>query len=191
MQQEYKNIVFSEISRKKFLRYVLGVIVFVSLPVNWLCRPQSDTKAKNQKFPALKGLSEEEYLNVNAMAEVFISDSPVPDFDAALAMDHYIHDRIEPVAIREKLKELFAVPSSILIAILFDFSLTIMRDLPVKERAVRLHSWKNSSFSLKRTVYHAFRQGTLLMLTSSRRYQDYTGYIEDFYFRPFEKKINI
>ena len=185
MNKKDENIFITEISRKKFLYSAIGSVVFVSLPVNWLCKKPGSEKRKNQTIPQLKGLTKEEYININSMAEVFLKNSPIENFDAGASMDHYIYSRIEPLSIQKKLKELFAVPSSVLVALIFDFSLTPMRDLPVIQREARLQKWKTSSISLKQTVYHAFRQGTMLALTSTKSYQDYTGYTEEYFFKPF------
>lgn len=184
MNKEAFDFPPDEMSRKRFLSHALGLAVAVSVPLDWAC--SSKERLGSSGAPVLKGFTQEEYHNFNSMAEVFLSGSPVPGFDAGQAMDRYIYDRQETLSTEKKVKELLAVPSSVLIALLFDLSLTPFCDLPLKERETRLLSWKNSSLTLKRTVYHAYRQGTLFMLTSSQEYQDFTGYTEENYFRPFE-----
>lgn len=186
-QKSFDDWFNEEMSRKKFLWHGLAFATALSLPSNWFCRQKPETKVRPLKKTKLKGLSQSEYQNINCMAEVFLAGSPVKNFDAGKAVDGYLYEPPLPPATEKKLKQLFILPSSVLAAIFLDFSLTPLLHLPVSEREKRLDSWRNSSLSVKRMAYNAFRQLCLMVLSGDAAYQNFTGYTPDQYFRPFVK----
>jgi len=175
------------ISRKKFLQ-IVGVVAAVAGGLTPFigCRYKENDQVIE---PELLGLSNEHYRNINSVAEVFLAGSPVKKFDTGEALDQYLYQRPTAPAIEKKVLELLALPSSVFIALLFDQSFTPLAALPVKEREKRLRGWKESSIGLKKMAYHAFRQLSLMLLSSSVEYQRFCGYDEKKYFQPYIKGI--
>ncbi|TGL63190.1 hypothetical protein EHQ58_01245 [Leptospira ognonensis] len=128
--------------------------------------------------PGLRGISPEAYHNFKSLQEVFLKDSPVPNFDLGLALDKYIYGHPYPIETESVLQLLLSLPSSILAAIALDFSFTPMVKLSAEEREKRLLSWKTSSLGLKRGVYSIFRQISFFLLSSDKEYQKYVGYLK-------------
>ncbi|MDF3822868.1 hypothetical protein P3G55_23425 [Leptospira sp. 96542] len=159
------------LTRNRFLKFTLKcfALTTVSLPgVN--CGPNLNT-------PSLRGISEEQYHSFRSLQEVFLSDSPIPNFDLGLALDQYVYGHPYPIETESVIQLLASVPSSILAAMFLDFSFTPIVKLPMEDRIIRLESWKHSSLGLKRGVYVILRQISFFLISSDKEYQKFVGYV--------------
>ena len=161
----------NEISRNAFLNGSLKVFALTSLAVGGAAGCASDV-------PELRGLSEQQYHNMNAIGEVFLKDNPLPDFDLGLAFDEYLFGKTYPLPepALAKALELAGVPSSILAALVLDGSFTTLVGLDVAAREERMLAWKASDSQLKRGLYNIMRGTCFYMLSSRPEWYEYCGY---------------
>ena len=160
----------SEISRNTFLKISIKAFALTSLSL------QGVNCGKSLSTPTLKGISEEEYFNMRSLAEIFLDTNPVHDFDLGKALDDYIYGHPSPLPTKSLVHELAGAPSSLLAAIILDFSFTPLVKLNKEEREKRLLSWKSSSSQTKRGLYGVLRQFSMYLLSSSKEYQRSIGY---------------
>lgn len=159
-----------EISRSAFLRGSLKVFGLTSLTLSAADCRRSDS------VPRLHGISEQDYHNINSIAEVFLTDSPIAGFDAGKAFDDYVFGHPAPLDTRDTALELAAVPSSILASLVLDGSLTPLVRLSLEERLKRMLAWKASDNPMKRGLFNTFRQTTFFLLSSNPGFTAFTGY---------------
>ncbi len=162
---------FPEVSRGMFLRGSLKLFALTSIGMGAsACAPAG--------LPALRGLSAQQYLNMNAIAEVFLAGNPIPDFDLGLAFDDYLFGKASPLPqpALDKALELADVPSSILAALVLDGSLTTLVQLDPAKREARMLAWQQSDSVLKRGLFNIMRSTCFFMLSNRREWNAYCGY---------------
>ena len=160
----------SEISRNKFLKLSVKVFAITSLSLKGVnCGNSLPT-------PTLKGISTEEYFNMRSLAEIFLEGNPISEFDLGKALDDYIYGHPSPLPTKNLIHELAGAPSSLLAALILDFSFTPLVKLNREDREKRLLSWKTSSSQTKRGLYGVLRQFSMYLLSSSKEYQRSIGY---------------
>lgn len=159
-----------DLSRNTFLKLSLKAFAITALSIEGVnCGNSLNT-------PPLKGISKEEYFNMNSIAEIFLEGNLVTGFDLGKALDDYIYGHPFPIPTKDLVHELAGAPSSILASLLLDFSLTPLVKLNREEREKRLLSWKNSSSQMKRGLFSVLRQTSMFLLGSSKDYQKAIGY---------------
>lgn len=159
-----------EISRSVFLRGSVKLFALTSLTLAGVdCTP-------SEKVPALRGITEQEYHNINAIAEVFLTDSPIQGFDAGKAFDDYVFGHPSALDTKATALELAGVPSSRLASLVLDVSFTPLIGLGKEERLKRMLGWKESANPMKRGLFNVFRQTTFFLLSSSPAFTAFTGY---------------
>ena len=156
-------------SRAAFLRGSIKLFALTSLTMSGVDRGPSS-------IPSLKGISAQEYRNMNAVGEVFLADSPFPDFDLGQALDDYVFGHPSPLDTKDIVRELAGAPSSYLAAIVLDGSMTPLVKLSRAEREARMLGWKKSDNIMKRGLYNILRQTTFFLLSSSPALPRYAGY---------------
>lgn len=158
-----------EINRSAFLRGSIKLFALTSLTLAGVdCTPR--------EVPKLHGISEQEYRNINAIAEIFLIDSPVAGFDAGKAFDDYVFGHPSPLDTKDTALELAGVPSSRLASLVLDASFTPLVQLSKEDRLKRMLGWKASDNPMKRGLFNTFRQTTFFLLSSSAAFTAYTGY---------------
>lgn len=160
----------AEFSRNKFLKISIKIFAITTLSIEGV------NCGSFLKTPTLKGISQEEYFNMNSISEIFLNGNPIPDFDLGKALDDYIYGHPSPISTKDLIHELAGAPSSILAALLLDFSITPLVKLNPEEREKRLLSWKNSNSQMKRGLFGVLRQFSMFLLSSSKDYQKSLGY---------------
>jgi len=159
-------------SRNRFIKFALKCFALTAISIKGVnCGPGLVT-------PGLRGISPEAYHNFKSLQEVFLKDSPIPNFDLGLALDNYVYGHPYPIETESVLQLLVSLPSSVLAAMALDFSFTPIAKLPPDEREKRLLSWKTSPLGLKRGVYSILRQISFFLLSSDKEYQKYVGYLK-------------
>lgn len=113
---------------------------------------------------------------MRALQEVFLKDSPLPDFDLGLAFDAYVFGHPTPIDTWPILQELVDLPGSPLMSLVLHFSFTPLAACDVAEREKRLLALKTSSLGLKRGAYAIMRQLSFYLLSQDKSYQKYVGY---------------
>lgn len=159
-----------DISRNQFLRFAIKAFAITALSIEGVNCGNSLTT------PTLKGISTEEYFNMKAMAEIFLDGNPVPNFDLGKALDDYIYGHPSPIPTKDLIHELAGAPSSILAALILDFSITPLVKLNKEDREKRLLSWKHSNSQMKRGLFGILRQTCMFLLASNKDYQRAIGY---------------
>lgn len=162
----------SEISRDVFLRGSIKLFALGTLAVGGVhCGPGAGT-------PELKGLSEQQYRNINSLGEIFLKDNPLPEFDLGLAFDRYLFGQAYPLPepALGKALELADVPSSWLAALVLDGSLTPLVKLEPAAREKRMLDWRDSDSVLKKGLFNIMRSTCYFMLSSSPQWYEYCGY---------------
>ena len=160
------------LSRNRFIKFALKCFALTAVSIKGVnCGPGIVT-------PGLRGISPEAYHNFKSLQEVFLKDSPIANFDLGLALDNYVYGHPYPIETESVLQLLVSLPSSILAAIVLDFSLTPIAQLPPDQREKRLLSWKTSSLGLKRGVFSILRQISFFLLSSDKEYQKFVGYLK-------------
>lgn len=160
----------SSFSRNTFLKISIKVFAITALSIEGI------NCGRTLVTPILKGISTEEYFNMHSVAEIFLEGNPVPEFDIGKALDDYIYGHPSPIPTKDLIHELAGAPSSILAALLLDFSLTPLAKLNKEEREKRLLGWKNSSSQMKRGLFGILRQTCMFLLASNKDYQRSIGY---------------
>ncbi|MBK8397852.1 MAG: hypothetical protein IPL26_21765 [Leptospiraceae bacterium] len=159
-----------EFSRNTFLKLTVKAFAITALSIEGV------NCGKTLVTPALKGISQEEYFNMQCLAEIFLKDNPVSDFDLGKALDDYIYGHPSPIPTKDIIHELAGAPSSILASLILDFSFTPLVKLNLEDREKRLLSWKNSDSKMKRGLFGVLRQTSMFLLSSNKEYQKYIGY---------------
>lgn len=159
-----------DLSRNTFLKLSIKAFAITALSIEGVnCGNSLST-------PILKGISKEEYFNMQSLAEIFLEENPISDFDLGKALDDYVYGHPSPIPTKDLVHELAGAPSSILAALLLDFSLTPLVKLNKEDRIKRLLSWKNSSSQMKRGLFAVLRQTSMFLLASNKEYQKAIGY---------------
>ena len=159
-----------EFSRAKFLKFSFKLFALTSLSYSGInCKLSTN-------IPKLKEISEEEYFNIHSVAEIFLKGNPVKNFDIGIALDEYIAGNPYPIPTKEKIHELAFLPSSLLAALLLDYSITPLVKLSSEEREKRLLSWKNSNSQIKRGAFAILKQSCMFLLSSNKEFQLEIGY---------------
>ena len=135
-------------------------------------------------LPELRGISEQEYHNMNALGEVFLGELPF-DLDLGKATDDYIYGHPSPIDVKENVHELAGVPSSWLAALLLDASFTTLVSLESADRRLRLLGWRDSDSVMKRGLFNIMKQTCFFLMSSSKEYVAMTGYKIDDGFVPY------
>lgn len=170
-----------QLNRSTFLRGSIKIFALTSLTLAGVdCRP-------SDQIPELHGISEQEYHNINAIAEVFLTDSPIAGFDAGKAFDDYVFGHPTPLDTKSTALELAGVPSSYLASIVLDGSLTPLIKLSKEERLKRMLGWKASSNPMKRGLFNVLRQTTFFLISSSPAFVAFTGYSTSAALTPYVK----
>ena len=170
-----------EINRRAFLRGSIKLFALTSLTLGGVdCRP-------SDAVPDLRGISEQEYHNINAIAEVFLTDSPIAGFDAGKAFDDYVFGHPAPLDTKDVALELAGVPSSLLASLVLDASFTPLVQLSREDRLKRMLGWKASDSPMKRGLFNTFRQTTFFLLSSSPAFVAFTGYSTSGLLTPYVK----
>ncbi len=159
-----------EFSRNGFLKISLKAFAITALSIEGVNCGNSLTA------PALRGISSEEYFNMRSLGEIFLEGNPIANFDLGKALDDYVYGHPSPLPTKELVHELAGAPSSILAALVLDFSITPLVKLNREDREKRLLSWKNSSSRTKRGLFAVLRQFSMYLLSSSKEYQKSIGY---------------
>ena len=159
-----------DLSRNTFLKLSIKAFAITALSIKGV------NCGNSLVTPLLKGISQEEYFNMQSIAEIFLEGNPVPNFDLGKALDDYIYGHPSPIQTKDLVHELAGAHSSILAALLHDFSLTPLVKLSREEREKRLLSWKNSSSQMKRGLFGVLRQFSMFLLASNKEYQKAIGY---------------
>lgn len=113
---------------------------------------------------------------MNAVGEVFLADTPFPDFDLGRALDDYVFGHPSPLDTKDIVRELAGAPSSYLASLVLDGSFKTLVQLPREQREQRMLGWKNSDNVMKRGLYNILRQTCFFLLSSSPALQAYAGY---------------
>ncbi len=159
-----------EISRSVFLRGSIRLFALTSLTLSGVdCSPSG-------KVPELRGISEQEYHNINAIGEVFLSENPIPNFDLGKAFDDYVFGHPYPLDTKSTALELAGMPSSLLASIVLDGSLTPLVKLSKEDRLKRMLGWKASDNPMKRGLFNILRQTSFFLVSSSPAFAAYAGY---------------
>jgi hypothetical protein len=159
-----------EFSRAKFLKFSLKLFALTSLTYSGInCK-------SSLNIPKLKEISEEEYLNIHSVGEIFLKGNPIKNFDIGIALDEYISGKPYPIPTKDKIHELALLPSSLLAALILDYSLTPLVKLSTEEREKRLLSWKNSDSQIKRGAFAILKQCCMFLLSSNKEFQMEIGY---------------
>jgi hypothetical protein len=160
----------SHFSRNTFLKISIQAFAISALSIEGVNCGNSLTT------PVLKGISTEEYFNMRSLAEIFLEGNPITDFDLGKALDDYVYGHPSPLPTKDLVHELAGAPSSILAALILDFSFTPLVKLSREDREKRLLSWKTSSSQTKRGLFGVLRQFSMYLLSSSKEYQKSIGY---------------
>lgn len=160
----------AEISRNRFLKILAKLVA-----IFWIGSHTTGCKG-NLNTPPLKGISEEDYHAFRGIQRLFLEGNPVSDFDLGLSLDQYIYGHPYPIETEDLIRFLATVPSSYLIAMVFDFSFTPLSQLDRDKMEKRILSWKTSGLAMKRGLYSILRQISFFLLTSDKRFQQYMGY---------------
>lgn len=160
----------ADFSRNSFLKLFIKMFALTALSFEGV------NCGNSLVIPKLKGISKEEYFNMHAIAEIFLEGNPIPEFDIGKALDDYIYGHPSPIPTKDLIHELAGAPSSILAALILDFSLRPLVKLYKEEREKRLLGWKNSSSQMKRGLFSILRQTCMFLLGSSKDYQRSIGY---------------
>lgn len=163
-------IIGTNFSRNTFLKLSMKAFAITALSIEGV------NCGNSLESPLLKGISKEEYFNMQSLAEIFLEGNPITDFDLGKALDDYIYGHPSPIPTKDLVHELAGAPSSILAALILDFSLTPLVKLNKKEREKRLLSWKNSTSQTKRGLFGVLRQTSMFLLASNKDYQKAIGY---------------
>ncbi|MCE9501761.1 MAG: hypothetical protein K8R21_14865 [Leptospira sp.] len=164
------GIFTTDLSRGKFLKWALKIF-----SISLLFQSTGGCSSP-QKIPKLRGISDQEYLNFQSVGEIFLDGNPVADFDIGKALDDYIYGHPNPLPTKDLVHELVGVPSSILVALALDFSITPLVKLERAKREKRLLSWKNSGSQLKRSLFSLLKLFSFFLLTGDKRFQKFSGY---------------
>lgn len=116
------------------------------------------------------------YYNFRALQEIFLTDNPIPNLDLGMSLDRYVYGHPTPIETESLISLLGLVPSSKIVALIFDFSFIPLASLPKEAGLKRLLGWKSSSLKIKRGLYSIFRQFCFFLASSDRQYQAYAGY---------------
>jgi hypothetical protein len=158
------------IPRSKFFRILVKVSAVFYIGSKTIgCSAQ-------ENIPALKGIDKNHYLGFRGIQKVFLDGNPIQDFDLGIALDDYIYGHPYPIETEELILFLAGIPSSVLIAIALDFSITPLSSLDPKEMEKRLLGWKNSSLAMKRGLFSILRQFSFFLLSSNKQFQKQIGY---------------
>jgi len=157
-------------SRNTFLKNGLKIIALFSFSI------PAQNCVQTGKGPSLRGISEEEYFNFHALGEIFLEGNPIKDFDIGKSLDDYLYGHPYPLTTIKIVHELAGVPSSYIVSLALDFSLTPLAKLSKEDRLKRLNSWKDSSNAMKRGAYSIMKQFCYFLLSSNKEYQKYVGY---------------
>ncbi|WCL49414.1 hypothetical protein [Leptospira sp. GIMC2001] len=160
----------AEISRSKFLKYLMQISTISFFAI------KTTGCGTDRPTPRLKGLSEVDYQSFRSLQEVILDGNPIEDYDLGLSLDNYLYGHPTPTENEDVVLFLAGIPSSILIAIALDFSLTPLANLDKEAMDKRLQSWKHSTLVMKRGIYSILRQFSFFLLTSDKRFQEYMGY---------------
>lgn len=160
----------TDFSRNTFLKISIKAFAITALSIEGVnCGSSLST-------PTLKGISKEEYFNMHCLAEIFLEGNPISDFDIGKALDDYVYGHPSPIPTKDLVHELAGAPSSLLAAIVLDFSITPLVKLNKEDREKRLLSWKNSNSQMKRGLFGVLRQTSMFLLASNKEYQKSIGY---------------
>ncbi len=159
-------------SRRSFLGAVIKIVALGSFGF-------VDSACQRKEIPPLRGISSQEYLNMEALAKVFLKNNPIKNFDIGKALDNYVYGHPSPLQSRDKIHELASLPSSLLASLFLDLSFTPLVKLNIEQREKRLLAWRDSPLELKRGLYRVLHTTCFFLLGSSHDFLHYTGYLRD------------
>lgn len=125
---------------------------------------------------SLRGISAQEYANIRAVGEVFLTGNPVPNFDLGKALDDYVYGHPSPIDTKDLVHDLAKMPSSLLASVVLDGSFTTLVDLTKEEREKRMLGWRDSGDGVKRGLFNVLRQTSFFLLSSSPALLEFAGY---------------